>query len=355
YALVNMEGKTVMGKEIDYNGNPTGYALSPMDHIAYISAHDNETLFDAIQYKAPLSATMEERVRMQNMGISLVALSQGVPFFHAGSDMLRSKSLDRDSFDSSDWFNRLDFSYESNNWGAGLPPKEKNGENYPIMQPLLAELAPPTRDDILNSVAHFQEMVQIRQSSYLFRMETAVDIQERLTFHNTGPEQIPGLIVMSLWDIGHKMMSMDPHYGLIVVLLNANDEAQTFTDDVFAEFEMELHPVQAESHDPVVKTAVFDAETGAFTVPGRTTAVFVLPESAIDMGIEAETEAVDTPTEEPATETELETTAPEPVETETTEPAPADEGTSPWVAIGGGLAAVGVGAGLALSRRRKTK
>jgi len=36
-----------------------------------------------------------------------------------------------------------------------------------------------------------------------------------------------------------------------------------------------LHPVQAMSADPVVGTAAFEAATGTFTVPARTTAVFV--------------------------------------------------------------------------------
>lgn len=35
-----------------------------------------------------------------------VSLLQGIPFFHAGDEMLRSKSLDRDSYNSGDWFNR---------------------------------------------------------------------------------------------------------------------------------------------------------------------------------------------------------------------------------------------------------
>lgn len=30
----------------------------------------------------------------------MVALSQGIPFFHAGDELLRSKSLDRDSYNS---------------------------------------------------------------------------------------------------------------------------------------------------------------------------------------------------------------------------------------------------------------
>lgn len=35
---------------------------------------------------------------------------KGIPFFHAGDEILRSKSLDRDSYNSDDWFNRFSFS-----------------------------------------------------------------------------------------------------------------------------------------------------------------------------------------------------------------------------------------------------
>jgi hypothetical protein len=67
-------------------------------------------------------------------GNAIVALAQGVPFFHAGQDMLRSKSLDRDSYNSGDWFNRLDFTYQTNNWGVGLPVAEKNEANWPLIR-----------------------------------------------------------------------------------------------------------------------------------------------------------------------------------------------------------------------------
>ena len=49
--------------------SPTGYTQPPQEVINYVSAHDNETLFDAVQFKAPTTATMAERVAMQNMGI----------------------------------------------------------------------------------------------------------------------------------------------------------------------------------------------------------------------------------------------------------------------------------------------
>ena len=46
---------------------------------------------------------------MHRLGLSIVALSQGVPFFMAGDEILRSKSEDRNSYNSGDWFNRIDW------------------------------------------------------------------------------------------------------------------------------------------------------------------------------------------------------------------------------------------------------
>ena len=49
------------------------------------------------------------RCRINRIAVAVVAFSQGVPFFHAGDEILRSKSLDRDSYNGGDWFNRLEF------------------------------------------------------------------------------------------------------------------------------------------------------------------------------------------------------------------------------------------------------
>jgi hypothetical protein len=195
---------------------------------------------------------------------------------HAGSDLLRSKSFDRDSYNSGDWFNKLDFTYQSNNYGVGLPVAGKNQDNWPIMEPLLANTdLNPAPADIQFSAALYQELLQIRYSSPLFRLQTAEQIQERVAFHNTGPSQLPGLIVMSLSDTVETGPDLDPDHEFIVVLVNANDEAQVFTDAELAELDLSLHPVQASSVDDIVKASTYDADTGTFTVPGRTTAVFV--------------------------------------------------------------------------------
>jgi pullulanase-type alpha-1,6-glucosidase len=271
YAFVDRTGSTVKGSDVDYNGAPAGYTQDPQEHVVYVAAHDNQTLFDNNQYKMPEAATMAERIRAQNMGISIDALSQGMPFFHAGIDLLRSKSFERDSYNSGDWFNKLFFNYEENNFGVGLP-LEGQGD-FPLMEPLLANPdLQPSRTDILSSVHHLREMMQIRKSSPLFRMKTFTDVQSSLAFHNTGPEQIPGLIVMSLSD-GEE--NLHPTYKRIVVLFNATEEIQTFSEEALTGADLSLHPVQAAGYDPVVKDATFDAWTGTFTIPPRTTAVFV--------------------------------------------------------------------------------
>ncbi|RPI87578.1 MAG: pullulanase-type alpha-1,6-glucosidase [Chloroflexi bacterium] len=273
FPLINAVGKIVPGAEIDYNRQLAGYTKDPQENIVYVSAHDNETLFDAVQLKAATDASIDDRVRMHNLGLSLVLLSQGVPFLHAGDEILRSKSLDRNSYNSGDWFNRLDFTYLSNNWGVGLPGGE-NKVRWDILRPLLADddISPSTRN-IQSSLAHTIEMLQIRKSSRLFRLRTAEEILQRVSFLNNGPNQIPGLIVMILSD--KPRPDLDPGVEQIVVLINANKEEISFSDPSFKGGTLSLHPVQQESQDDRVKSSLFDPKGGTFTIPGRTSAVFV--------------------------------------------------------------------------------
>ncbi len=259
-------GNLVQSRDVDYLGQGgAGYTSDPQEIINYAAAHDNETLFDVNQYKLPLATRTADRVRVQNLGNSLVALAQGVPFFHAGQDILRSKSMDRNSYNSGDWFNLLDFGYDDNGWGRGLPPFGDNSGNWDVVRPLLAnpELG-AERHDIRSAHKHMREMLKIRSSSPLFRLQTGRDVVERVAFHNTGPSQVPGLIVMSLsGDDGIE----------IVVLFNASTAEQAFRLEAGSAREFELHPVLEDSHDPVVRRSAYD--DGLFTVPARTTAVFV--------------------------------------------------------------------------------
>ena len=271
YQFEDADGNIVRTDQVDYFGQQAGYTMDPQEQITYIAAHDNETLFDATQLKAPQATSMADRVRIQNVGNSIVMLGQGVPFFHAGQDILRSKSMDRDSFNSGDWFNAIDWSLATTNWGKGLPNAGKNQDNWPLMQPLLADTAlAPAATDVVRSTALFAELLELRGSSKLFRLEYADQVMERVAFHNTGPAQIPGLIVMSIAD---NIGDIDLANELAVILFNAGDQAASFPFPANGS-EFLLHPVLAGSVDPVVQTAGYNSAVGTFEVPARTTAVF---------------------------------------------------------------------------------
>ena len=274
FRFQNAAGATVKASEVDYNGQPAGYTEDPQEVINYVSAHDNETIFDAVQLKAPQNASMSERVRRNNLALDLVMLSQGVPFFHAGDELLRSKSLDRNSYNSGDWFNKLDYTYTTDNWGVGVPPAQDNQNNWPVMKPLLGDTRlKPTSSDIKAALNHFTEMLQIRKGSQLFRLPSAPEVRVDLQFHNTGPDQVPGVIVMSLRNRSGMNRGNIPH-ELIVVVFNARRDAVTLHLNELRDAKLALDPVQANGSDAVVKGATYQSGSGTFTVPGLTTAVF---------------------------------------------------------------------------------
>jgi pullulanase/glycogen debranching enzyme len=47
--------------------------------INYASAHDNETLFDIIMLKVARDVSLEERLRLNHLATSIIALSQVRP------------------------------------------------------------------------------------------------------------------------------------------------------------------------------------------------------------------------------------------------------------------------------------
>src|SRR5450830_549218 len=148
YAFQTADGTTRTGAQIDYNGQPAGNADSTAELITYVDAHDNQTLFDSLTLKLPTATSMPDRVRMNTLSLATTALAQTPSFWHAGADLLRSKSLDRNSYNSGDWFNVLDFSGQQNGFGRGLPPAADNEPKWPFQQPLLADpaLAPAPTD-----------------------------------------------------------------------------------------------------------------------------------------------------------------------------------------------------------------
>ena len=275
YPLVTSTGQTLELQQIDYNGQPAGYVSDPQEVVNYFENHDNQTLFDASAYKLPLTTSTEDRARTQILAAALNAFSQGIAYFHAGVDTLRSKSMDQNSFDSGDWFNRLDWSYRDNGFAAGAPPQPDNGNNWPVIKPRLADpRITPTPADIRWTRDAFRDVLAIRASSPLFHLRTATEIKQRLTFFNTGSQQEPTVIAGHLDGRGY------PHAGTddLLYLVNVDKLPHTLTLPSERAKPYHLHPVHrrfdAADRRPA-SSARYDRATGAFTIPPRTAVVFV--------------------------------------------------------------------------------
>ncbi|MFD7163082.1 pullulanase-type alpha-1,6-glucosidase [Streptomyces violascens] len=262
YTFTDSSGRSVKGSEVDYNGAPAGYAAAPGDALAYADAHDNESLYDALAYKLPAGTSAADRSRMQVLALATAALSQGPALSQAGSDLLRSKSLDRNSFNSGDWFNALHWDCRAGNgFGRGLPMAADNQSKWPYAKPLLTNPSlTPGCAQINGTSAAYQDLLAIRGSESAFGLATADQVQSALSFPLSGTSETPGVITMRL--------------GPLVVVFNATPGAQTQRVSALAGTAYALHPRQAAGADPVVKTATYDQSSGSFTVPGRTVAVF---------------------------------------------------------------------------------
>jgi len=86
-----------------------GAYVNPNQLVNYISAHDNNTLFDKL-----LSSGVEEvdAPKVSAQGSAIVTFAQGVPFYHAGDELMRQKinsdgSFNHNSYNASDELNSL--------------------------------------------------------------------------------------------------------------------------------------------------------------------------------------------------------------------------------------------------------
>ncbi|MCA1762956.1 MAG: type I pullulanase [Flavobacteriales bacterium] len=130
------------------------WALSPDQCIAYVSCHDNHTLYDKLKIANP-QATEAEVQKMHVLSNAIVLTSQAVPFLHAGVEFLRSKNGVENSYQSPDSINQIDWSLKAKH---------------------------------ANTVEVYQNLIAMRKAHPAFRINTAEEIGERIRFVETQPE-----------------------------------------------------------------------------------------------------------------------------------------------------------------------
>ena len=279
FVLTDKDGVPKKGADIDYNGQAAGYAQDPTEVQNYVDKHDNQTLFDNLVYKARGGADL---VRMQGVSLATAMLGQGIPFTHAGVELLRSKSMERDSYDSGDWYNRVDYTLGDNNFDKGLPRKDKDEANYALIEQVLGQHATPGSAEMQQMVSFYQELSELRQSSRLLRLGSGAEVIKRVDFRNTGPDQVPGLIVMSVDDGASAGADLDTAIDGLVVMINASNAPQSIGDfrdgnDQPIDLSGMVLSGKHRGVDSIASGAGYD--NGQLTLGAWSAAVFVKPQS----------------------------------------------------------------------------
>ncbi len=119
-------------------GSVAGWQVKGAAVINYMSAHDNHTLWDKLLLSNP-DHTVRERLAMNRLGVAILMISQGTPFWQAGEEMLRTKGGDENSYNSGDAVNNID-------WDA----LEKGSDAYEMM-------------------LYYQGLIEMRQAYEIFR------------------------------------------------------------------------------------------------------------------------------------------------------------------------------------------
>lgn len=169
-----------------YSNSP--WAIEPTQCINYVSAHDNLTLWDKLNLAGPFESR-DDIVKMNLLAASIILTSQGIPFFQAGEEFLRSKPLNQE--------NTL---FEGNSYCS---PDTVNSLKWDMVT---------TNKE---AVSYYKGLIAFRKAHRAFRMTKAEEIRAYLNFYGwLGP----GLIV---YELKH------PEDSPICVIYNASRENKT--------------------------------------------------------------------------------------------------------------------------------
>lgn len=114
------DGPTAWSMIEGLKGSINTLTENPVESINYVDAHDNYTLWDQIEKSLNQSIKPNEYriikednifdnhlVRRNVLALSIILLSQGIPFIQGGAEVLRSKSGDHNSYKSPDNINAI--------------------------------------------------------------------------------------------------------------------------------------------------------------------------------------------------------------------------------------------------------
>lgn len=144
------------------------WAKAPTQTINYASCHDNLTLWDKLA-TSNAEDSVEDRIKMNKLCSAIVFTSQGIPFFQAGEELLRSKpsAVTEGAFDEN--------SYNS--------PDSTNSIKW------------DTKDENIDVYNYYKGLIAFRKSHNALRMTTAEEVQKNLKFMTDLPANVVGYTI----------------------------------------------------------------------------------------------------------------------------------------------------------------
>lgn len=186
--------------QVDYmKAKKRPWAKEPYHTITYTSAHDNYSLWDKLCISAK-DETLEDRIKMNLLSAAIVLTSQGIPFFQAGEELLRSKiredgEIIENSYNSSDFVNSI-------KWDL----KTQNKEVYDYYKGLIAfrkahrELRMETKEQIsrhINFIVGMPSGVVAYEITFSSNEEGRDDI---MVIFNATKEPVSVELQFGIWD-----------------------------------------------------------------------------------------------------------------------------------------------------------
>jgi pullulanase len=147
---------SIQHDQIDYkavNYSDSAWANDPWQAVSYVSCHDNHTLFDKLNISVE-DTSAEEIIAMDKLANAVVLTSQGIPFLHAGVEMLRTKDGEHNSYNLPDSVNQIKWQWKVDH------------------------------QDVFE---YYQSLIALRKNHPAFRMPTGNMVRENLWFLETEP------------------------------------------------------------------------------------------------------------------------------------------------------------------------
>lgn len=151
-----------------FYGLPGNWCETPTQTINYSSCHDNHTLYDRLKVSRP-DANEEDIVRMNNLAAAITITSEGIPFIHAGEELLRSKPNE-------------DGTYNHNSYNAG---DEINSIKWETLE-----------DEKVNDVyEYYKGLLAFRKAHAALRMTSTEDVTNNITEIKDLDKNVIGLTI----------------------------------------------------------------------------------------------------------------------------------------------------------------